>query len=242
MIRRSAAVAIAVTLQVLAAGKTGAWSDDQELVLAALRRSKTSLNYASDEELGEYVRGMSTEQLSGLASNVKGIFHEMLVRRAENTDGDAITAEIFEALNHPGADLEFFVDGTVVQEVQVKAVQDPLAILTHFSKYPNVDVMATSEAYEALAGAYQGRVSDSGFSNEEISMATRETLEQLAGESLGDLIQNGVLTSILVAGALQAKATLSGQAVDGREVRSFLELAGIGAVTAVTVDALLNLV
>jgi hypothetical protein len=42
-------------------------------------------------------------------------------------------------------------------------------------------------------------------------------------------------------GALQANALLSGQAGDAREVRSVLELAGIGAGTALTLDALLNL-
>ncbi|MEH6728829.1 MAG: hypothetical protein V7703_22005, partial [Hyphomicrobiales bacterium] len=69
----------------------------------------------------------------------------------------------------------------------------------------------------------------------------RKTLEDLAGESLGDLIQDGVLTSVLVGGALQAKAALTGQVVDARQLRSMLELAGIGAGTALTIEALLNL-
>ena len=69
----------------------------------------------------------------------------------------------------------------------------------------------------------------------------RETIEELAGESLGELVQDGVVTSVLVAGAFQARAALSGGRIDGRQVRSTLELAGIGAATAVTVHALLNL-
>ncbi|MEH6738203.1 MAG: hypothetical protein V7695_06635, partial [Sulfitobacter sp.] len=122
---RSATVAIAVTLQQLVAGKVSCWTADQELVLDALRRSKTSLGQASDMELGAYVGGMDPDQLRGVASNVKGIFHEMLVAQAENMDGDTITAHLFDATNHPGADIEFWIEDTVIQQVQLKAVQNP---------------------------------------------------------------------------------------------------------------------
>ena len=66
--------------------------------------------------------------------------------------------------------------------------------------------------------------------------------QQLHGGGRLDLIQDGIKTSIIVSGALQAKAALKGQSIDAREIRSFLELAGIGAGTALTVDALLNMV
>jgi hypothetical protein len=242
MIRRSAAVAVAVTLHQLVAGKTAGWTPDQEMVLDALRRSKVSLHKASDGELGDYLRQMSPEQLHGVASNVKGIFHEMLVMQAENADGDAIMAQIFEATNHQGSDIEFLLDGDVVREVQLKAVQDSGAIAEHFSRYPDIDVLATSEVYRALGGAFAGRVSDSGVSNEAISDLSRDTLEQLVGEDVGDIFQDGVMTSLLVTGALQARAVLAGRTLDVSQVRSTLELVGIGAATAVTVQALLHLI
>ncbi|WP_299845291.1 hypothetical protein [uncultured Jannaschia sp.] len=242
MIHRSAAVAVAVTLQQLATGRTSGWTEDQSLVLDALRRSKSSLTQASDAELGAYLRNLSPEQLGGVASNVKGIFHEMLVAQAENMDGDLETASLFEATNQPGADLEFWIEGDLVREVQLKAVQDPASIVEAFSRYPDIDVMATSEVYQAMGGMFAGRLFDSGVSNAEISNQTRETLEALAGESLGDLIQDGVVTSSLVNGALLASAALSGQGTDAGQIRSMLELAGIGAGTALTMDVLLNLV
>lgn len=241
MIRRSAAVTVAVTLHQLIAGKTSGWVPDQELVLQALRRSTSRLQDASDVELGDYLRQMSPDQIQGIASNVKGILHEMLVMQAENTDGDEIVAQIFEATNHPGSDLEFNMDGNIVREVQLKAVQKPGAIVEHFARYPDIDVLATSEVYWALSGAFGDRVTDSGISNVEITQLSRETIEELTGESLGDLVQDGVMTSVLVAGAIQARAALSGGRIDGRQVRSTLELAGIGAATAITVHALLNL-
>lgn len=242
MIRRSAAVSVAVTLEQLASGKLSGWSEDQELVLDALRRSKTSLNDATDEELSAYVTSMTPEQMRGVASNVKGIFHEMLVVSAENSDGDSLTAAMFEATNHPGADVEFVLEGVVVKEAQLKAVQSPSEIIEAFARYPDVDVIATSEVFGMLAETYGDRLSDSGISNDKISETTRQTLEELAGEDLGDLIQDGVITSVLVGGAIQAKAVLAGQPLDGRQMRSVLELAGIGAGTALTVDTLLNLI
>ena len=186
------------------------------------------------------MRDLAPEQLRGVAANVKGIFHEMLVARAENLDGDAETAELFEAANHPGADIEFSIDGNVVREMQLKAVQDPAAIIEHFARYPDIDVMATSEVYAAAGGDMGGRLFDSGVGNAEITSMTRKTLEDLAGEDLGDLVQDGVVMSVLLGGALQAKAVLQGRTFDACQVRSTLELAGIAGGTALTMDALLN--
>ena len=80
------------------------------------------------------------------------------------------------------------------------------------------------------------------MSNEAISELSRDTLVQLAGEDLGDHVHDGVLTSILVTGAIQARAALAGRNPDSSDVRSTLELEGIGAATAVTVHTLLNLI
>ncbi|MGX0978568.1 hypothetical protein ACSSVY_004308 [Roseovarius sp. MBR-51] len=104
MIRRSAIVSIAITLGQLVAGQRSGWTDDQELVLDALRRSTTRLNYATDQELADYLTALSPEQMHGVTSNVKGIFHEYLVARAENLDGDQKTATLIEPTNHPGAE------------------------------------------------------------------------------------------------------------------------------------------
>ncbi len=242
MIRRSAAVVLAVTLQRLADGRLDALTADQELVLDALRRSNNELRTATDEELGAYIGTLSPEQLRGVVSNVKGIFHEMLVARSENSDGDAVKARIFEATNRPGADLEFLMDGGVVREVQLKAVQSPAAIVEHFSKYPDIEVMATSEVFASLDGAFPGQVADSKFSNADLTDTTQTTFADLQGEEWAEVVQDEVVTSTLVAGALQARALLSGQGMDAVMMRQTLESAGIGIATAVAVEALLGAV
>jgi hypothetical protein len=191
MIRRSALVTIAITVGQLVAGKRSGWSDEQELVLEALRRSATRLNDASEQELAEYLNALSPEQLRGVVSNVKGIFHEYLVAQAENLDGDQKTAALIELTNYPGADLEYFIGGALIGDVQVKAVQDPASIIEHFSRYPDVDVLATSEVTELLSGMFGERLQDSDFRNDELAQITRDTFDKIAGPNLAGFIQDG---------------------------------------------------
>lgn len=240
MIRKSAAVVIAVTLGQLVAGRRTGWTDDQELVIKALRRSTESLHYADAGDLSAYLVGLSPEQMGGVVSNVKGIFHEMLIKRAEDIDGDDVTATLFEATNHPGADIEFLMDGEVIQTLQVKAVQTPAAIIEHFSRYPETDVMATSEVVALLDGAFGSQLHDSGFANAEITSETVATLERLAGESIGDFLDHGFINSPLLGGALAARAILAGRSGSRTDVRSILELTGLGIGTAVAVETILS--
>lgn len=142
-----------------------------------MRRSNSSLTDSTVEDLGEYLRSYDEDQLRGVLSNVKGIYHELLIEHLENTDGDEINARLFEETNYPGADVEFVTEGDVIHEVQVKAVQDPAAIVEHFARYPEIDVLATTEVYEELNGVFGDRLQSSGFSNLEISQSARETFE-----------------------------------------------------------------
>jgi len=232
---------IAVTIGQLIAGRRSGWTEDQELVLTALRRSASDLKTADDGELAVYLTELTPGQLRGAVSNVKGMFHELLVERAENLDGDEITARLFEATNYPGADLEFVIDGDVVREVQLKAVQSPSSIIEHFDRYPDTDVLATSEVTALLGGVFGERIMNSGVSNEEITRQTQKALEELTGEDLGDFIQHGLITSSLLTGAFAAQAALSGRTPDRAEVRTLLEMAVISIGTTVTVEALLGL-
>ena len=90
-------------------------------MLDALRRSSAGLTDASPAELRAYVIDLEPEALKGVLRNVKGIYHELLFAHAENVDGDAVAAQLFEATNHAGADVEFYVDGDSVGVVQLKA-------------------------------------------------------------------------------------------------------------------------
>ncbi|MDE0305817.1 MAG: hypothetical protein OXI87_13210 [Albidovulum sp.] len=116
----------------------------------ARRRSAASLIDASAEQLAEYVGTLAPEQLRNVLSNVKGIYHELLFLHAENIDGDEVTARIFDATNHPGADVEFLVDGDIVRAIQLNAVASPSANKEHLARYPEIEVVATEEAVPPL--------------------------------------------------------------------------------------------
>jgi hypothetical protein len=171
---QSAKIAIASVLLNLATRQFDFTSKEDMLVLAALRRSKTSLNEASLEELGDYVRDMNIDQLRGLASNVKGIYHELSYVVVENSDGDDITAEIFPDTNHPGADVILLKDGEAFSEVQLKATDNVSLVEKHFERYPDTEVAATSEVAQKMDDVH-----DSGFSNEELEKDVGSTFDEL---------------------------------------------------------------
>jgi len=234
---RSAAVVVAVTLQRLVDDASRVWSVEEQMVLDALRRSTTRLNDASVAELAAYVSSLSPEQLRGVASNVKGIYHEMLFVHLANADGDEVTAQMFEATNHPGADVEFIVDGEVIRAVQLKAVANPSQILEHLERYPEIEVIATSEV-----AARFPNVDSSGLTNAGLKERVSATFDGLPGDSVIQEIGEGVATSALVSGALAAGRILRGQSVSRKELSSTLSDMAVGGITATALDAILDTV
>lgn len=154
------------------------FSEDEQLVLDALRRSKSSLADATHEELADYVQNLSPRQLAGLQNNVKGIYHEMAFAAKENTDGDEYVVELFESPNHPGADVRIINTETgEITEVQLKATNYESYVREHNERYENVSIFATEEV-AASAG-----VESSGFTNEELTRNTEQVLDTFAYEA-----------------------------------------------------------
>ena len=87
---------------------------EMSLVAEAIRRSTRKLeDNASIEEIRDYLSGYEEEALNGVLANVKGIYHELIFEHSDY-DGDSITARLFEETNHPGADVEFMMNGEVI--------------------------------------------------------------------------------------------------------------------------------
>lgn len=161
---------LAVTFQRLLEGKLLALSLVSDLVLDALRRSTNSLENASAQELSDYVQSLSPAQLNSVVLNTKGIYHEMLFMEMHNASGDSNTAEIMEATNFPGADVQFFLDGELVREVQLKAVNAPTLVYEHLQRYPDIEILVTEETASILDG-----IGSSGLSN---AVLTRDVSER----------------------------------------------------------------
>ena len=234
-LNRSAAVVIAVTLQRLVEDATRFRQLEERLVLEALRRSANGLNNASVEGLAEYVGALTPEQLRGVVSNVKGIYHELLFVHAENVDGDEVTARIVEESNHPGSDVEFIVDGDVIKAIQLKAVASPNAIREHLVRYPDIEVMATEEVAVA-----EPSVTTSGFSNAELSRQVENVVSELPGDTLAGEIADGAATSALLAGGVAAAQVLRTGKVSRQQFATAFGDVSVGVVTATALDVLLE--
>ncbi len=233
--RRSAAVVLAVTFQRLIDDPGRGWSAEEALVLDALRRSRRDLVEASDADLAAYVAGLEPDQLRGVVSNVKGIYHELLFEAAEDADGDIVLAQIPEATNHPGSDVEFTVDGDVIGAVQLKAVASPTHIYEHLARYPGIDILATQEV-----AALVPSVSSSGYSNVDLEAEVRETFELLPGEDVPREMLEAAGASVLVGAAFAARNALRAGRVEPRALRAAMGDLGVGLTTALALDTILG--
>jgi len=218
---------VSVVFMQLLAGDVSGLSSEKMLVLDALRRSNRDLTHATDEELANYVQGLDPGQLQGLQTNVKGIYHEMRFVEGENSDGDNYVAEMFEATNHPGADVRITnLETGEVREIQLKATDYMNAIKEHNSRYESVDVFATTE----ISGA-TSEIASSGLSNKELT----EDVE-LVAEELDDYYDPGVLDSMGAAGmvalARNVRVTLKGRSMSDVERQRLIKDGAVSAGTA----------
>lgn len=162
-----------VVLNLLSEGEL-CFSDVEQDVLDAIRRSSHELNGATNEEIAAHVQAMSPQQLVGFKNNIKGIAHEIQYARAENSDGDEYIVELFEETNHSGADIRLINTLTGdVQELQLKATAYGAYVESHFERYPEIALLATSEVAQELG------VDSTGIANETLEQDMENTLSEL---------------------------------------------------------------
>lgn len=231
-----ASVALAVTFQHLLDNQISALGYESDLVLGALRRSTNHLNNASVEELSAYVGGLSPEQLAGVVSNTKGIYHELLFVEMYNASGAAESAQVMEETNFPGADVQFFLDGEVVREVQLKAINSPTLVYEHLERYPDIEILVTEETAAILDG-----IGSSGLSNAVLSQDVANRLQDLQSDGLLDDITDGILTSAFVTSAFIVWNVLKKRDHRSIDFKQYLGNAGIAAGTATAVEGAIAL-
>ena len=217
-----ASVALAVTFQRLLDGQISALRSESDLVLDALRRSTNRLEDASIEELSAYVSSLSPEQLAGVVSNTKGIYHELLFVDIYNTSGEAGSAQVMEETNFPGADVQFFLDGEVVREVQLKAINSPTLVYEHLERYPDIEILVTEETAAILDG-----IGSSGLSNAVLSRDVTNRLQDLQAEGLLEEITDGILTSAFVTSGFVVWNILKTRNAKSVDFKQYLSNAGI---------------
>lgn len=227
-----ASVVLAVTFQRLLENHITALRLESDLVLDALRRSTGRLENASVEELSSYIRSLSPEQLTGVASNTKGIYHELLFIQMHNTAGSNVSAQIMGATTHPGSDVQFLQGGEVIREVQLKAITSPTQVYEHLARYPDIEILVTQETAALLNG-----IDSSGFSNAVLSQDVSNRMAQLQGEGFIDELSDTLITSTFVTSSFALWTLFKSKGHTGYDFKAYLANAGIALGTATTMEA-----
>ncbi|MEP2298996.1 MAG: hypothetical protein ABJJ39_02140, partial [Kangiellaceae bacterium] len=173
-------------------------SQEQDLVLEAIRRSKTELNAADEVEISEYLSGLTPEQLRGVANNVKGIYHELLWVEGYNATHTDTSAEVHGSTNHEGSDvvIRSTDTGEIQYEYQLKATNSKSYVAEHQDRYSDIETIATVEVADKMDG-----VQPSGHTNEALTHEVTSALEDLSDNSITDRIfESGEYTGLVAAG------------------------------------------
>ena len=225
--------AVSAVILKLMASDLPSFSEDEQLVLQALRRSKNSIADASEIELSAYVQSLSVEQIAGLKNNVKGIYHELAFQRRENNDGDEYIVELPESTNYAGADVRIInVETGVITEVQLKATKYASYVREHNEKHEDIDVLTTSEIAKKSS-----EWPSSGFSNEDLTADTASTLRILGKGADADIAESmGVAAMVTLAS--NAKSMLKGESLSTQDKQKIIQ----DGVVAASVAGLVQLV
>jgi hypothetical protein len=230
-VKHLSSVVLAVTFQRLLDDKISMLSLENDLVLDALRRSTGRLNDASITQLSEYVRGLTPEQLAGVVSNTKGIYHEFLFIEMHNLTGSALSARVMENTNFAGVDVQFILDDEIVREVQLKAVSSPTLIYEHLERYPDIEILVTEETAAILDG-----IDSSGLSNAVLTREVAERMSQLQGEGFIEEVSDGILTSVFVTSGYAIWNVLKRQEGQTFDFKPYLNNAGIAVGAASVIE------
>ena len=224
-----------VVILELLSDNIGSFNDNEMLVLDALRRSNNSLTSASNEDLSEYIKSLDPEQLQGLHSNIKGIYHELRFAHEENTDNDEYIVELFSDTNHAGADV--IITNTItgnVKEVQLKATEYLSYIQKHNERYENIDVFATSEVANQSS-----EITSTNISNEEVNNDVSGVFEDLDDATNNVGVASSMSMAAMIVLAKNVKVLLRGDSIPVEKKSQMIKDGTIAAGTAALVSLLI---
>ncbi|TPV31938.1 hypothetical protein FJ651_14080 [Paucihalobacter ruber] len=160
---------------------------------------KEAFNLSFPNKNIEDLELLDSEQLSGIISNWKGKLFEIHVRDKLNSGelvGDIQLetgqyAEIAGDLNQPGWDLQIFnSDGTIADALQLKATNSLSYINEAFEKYPDIDIISTSEI-----SRMNNDLINSDISLEELQTNLTEPIKPLF-DSFGEDVLDSILPGL----------------------------------------------
>ena len=180
----------------------------------------------------ESLEGSSEERLSGLANGVKGKYYEVLVRDRLNA-GERLgelqlesgqVSKLAESPTQAGWDLRIEnADGSVAEEIQLKATESMSYIKDALERYPNIRVAAPSEINDTAE-----EVLGTGISNQQLENVTQEQLGELSEGMAQDLLDTGAemaldsipFVSLAMTGVIEGKNLLVGRSTFRESLRN----------------------
>lgn len=198
---------------------------------------------AAGETFVDAVARMDTDSLVGFLSTVKGKLFEIKLVQDLNSQGlpDDQTARLAEATNQPGHDIEI-VDsqGEIASLLQAKATDSATYVSDAFIRYPEIDVITTSEVFADLLARDAGSIANSGISDEALERAVKLAVEEPehafdafnlipGGVGIGLISLATILDPTVVEGqkAAEAGRRVGGVAVSGAVAQSVLVMTNL---------------
>ena len=165
---------------------------DQAILTAFARYSNKTQDL---ESIKNYLKDFSDKQIEGVASNLKGILHEMEFVSLENNDGDLVTGALFPEINHKGFDVILHDSSTGEKwEVQLKATDSTSGIHSWLEKYPDGEILVSEEISSKL------NLPSSGILNKELTVKVEDFINKILSDSniSVQLLQSLPLISIAI--------------------------------------------
>lgn len=144
----------------------------------------------------ESLRGRAPEEIEGFVNGVKGKYFEVLARDRLNA-GERVgeielepgqTADLAESPTQEGWDLVIRnPDGMIHEDLQLKATDSMYYVKKALERYPDIRVATTSEIDGAADNILQ-----TDISNEQLTEATRELMEEFGESMAEDILDTGV--------------------------------------------------
>ena len=159
-------------------------------------------NLASNESFLDVVNRLTTEQLPGFVSGVKGKLFEVELVEHFNDGGlpEDLHADLAGSATQPGWDIRILDDnGQVVDVLQAKATESVHYIQQALERYPGIDVVSTSEVHAQLLalGLAEG-VSNSGITEASLQAAVEQAADGAQiGFSASDLVPSALGLAVI---------------------------------------------
>ena len=169
-------LAVISVISKLRGGEKLLTEEDNVILEAMIRSSNKITDLDSAAEFAKTTAAKGTESLTGAASNIKGIAHELIYVKTENEDGDTVFAFMPEDTNNPQFDVLTINTATGEQQwEQLKTTFNEEHIYNWIEKYPGSEgsLKVNVEMAEKLG------LPSTGIVDKELSVSVNNLLDKL---------------------------------------------------------------